>query len=68
VRTKAAPLVRAGGSTATDGRAMFNGLWLAFKRNCPSAGASLNQIIAVNLPLCLFVVVIGAIGRYWASS
>lgn len=34
----------------------------------PSAGASLNrirQIIAVNLPLGLLVVVIGASGRYW---
>ena len=33
-----------------------------------SAGASLNrirQIIAVNLPLGLLVVVIGASGRYW---
>jgi len=34
----------------------------------PSAGASLNrirQIIAVNLPLGLLVVVIGGSGRYW---
>jgi len=34
----------------------------------PSAGASLSrirQIIAVNLPLGLLVVVIGASGRYW---
>jgi uncharacterized membrane protein len=34
----------------------------------PSAGGCLNrirQIIAVNLPLGLIVVVIGASGRYW---
>ena len=34
----------------------------------PTAGANLNrirQIIAVNLPLGLIVVVIGASGRYW---
>jgi uncharacterized membrane protein len=52
---------------------LFHGPWLAFKRavdveDWPSAGASLNrirQIIAVNLPLGLLVVVIGASGRYW---
>ena len=34
----------------------------------PTAGANLNlirQIIAVNLPLGLLVVIIGASGRYW---
>jgi hypothetical protein len=47
---------------------LFHGPWLAFKRGVdaedwPSAGASLNrirQIIAVNLPLGLLVVVISA--------
>ena len=52
---------------------LFHGPWLAFKRaveaqDWPRAGASLNrirQIIAVNLPLGLLVVGIGASGRYW---
>jgi uncharacterized membrane protein len=52
---------------------LFHGPWQAFKRavdseDWPSAGASLNrirQIIAVNLPLGLVVVVIGASGRTW---
>jgi uncharacterized membrane protein len=52
---------------------LFHGPWLAFKRavdaaDWPSAGGCLNrirQIIAVNLPLGLIVVVIGASGRYW---
>jgi len=52
---------------------LFHGPWLALKRavdaqDWPSAGASLNrirQIIAVNMPLGLLVVVIGASGRYW---
>jgi len=52
---------------------LFHGPWLAFKRavdaaDWPSAGGRLNlirQIIAVNLPLGLIVVVIGASGRYW---
>jgi uncharacterized membrane protein len=52
---------------------LFHGPWLAFKRavdaeDWPSASARLNrirQIIAVNLPLGLLVVVIGASGRYW---
>jgi uncharacterized membrane protein len=52
---------------------LFHGPWIEFKRagdagDWPSAGAPLNrirQIIAVNLPLGLLVVVIGASGRYW---
>ena len=52
---------------------LFHGPWLVFKRavdaeDWPTAGANLNrirQIIAVNLPLGLLVVVIGASGRYW---
>ena len=54
---------------------LFHGPWLSFKRavdseDWPSAGAGLSrirQIIAVNLPLGLLVVVIGASGRYWGS-
>jgi uncharacterized membrane protein len=50
-----------------------HGPWLSFKRavdseDWPGAGAGLSrirQIIAVNLPLGLLVVVIGASGRYW---
>lgn len=53
---------------------LFHGPWLALKRavdseDWPSAAASLNrirQIIAVNLPLGLLVVIIGASGRYWS--
>jgi uncharacterized membrane protein len=52
---------------------LFHGPWLKFKRavdaeDWPAAGAHLGrirQIIAVNLPLGLIVVVIGASGRYW---
>jgi uncharacterized membrane protein len=52
---------------------LFHGPWLAFKRavdaeDWPAAGARLNrirQIIAVNLPLGLIVVAVGASGRYW---
>ena len=52
---------------------LFHGPWLAFKRAIDvedwlSAGTSLNrirQIIRVNLPLGLVVVVIGGSGRYW---
>lgn len=52
---------------------LFHGPWLGFKRavdaeDWPAAGAHLNrirQIIAVNLPLGLIVVVVGASGRYW---
>jgi uncharacterized membrane protein len=51
---------------------LFHGPWLAFKRavdaqDWPSAGASLNrirQIIAVNLPLGLLVVLIAAGGAF----
>jgi uncharacterized membrane protein len=52
---------------------LFHGPWLKLQRavaasDWPAAGANLNlirQIIAVNLPLGLLVVVIGASGRYW---
>jgi uncharacterized membrane protein len=52
---------------------LFHGPWLKFKRavdakDWPVAGAQLNdirQIIMVNLPLGLIVVVIGGTGRYW---
>jgi uncharacterized membrane protein len=52
---------------------LFHGPWLKLKRavdaeDWPTAGANLNlirQIIAVNLPLGLIVVVVGASGRYW---
>jgi uncharacterized membrane protein len=52
---------------------LFHRPWPAFRRaveaeDWPSAGASLDRIrriIAVNLPLGLLVVVIGASGRYW---
>lgn len=52
---------------------LFHGPWLAFRRavdaeDWAGAGANLTrirQIIAVNLPLGLLVVVIGSSGRYW---
>ena len=52
---------------------LFHGPWLAFKRavdaqEWPSAGARLNrirQIIAVNLPLGLLVVLIAAGGAFY---
>ena len=52
---------------------LFHGPWLAFKRavdaqDWPSAGARLNrirQIIAVNLPLGLLVVLIAAAGAFY---
>ena len=52
---------------------LFHGPWLKFKRavdasDWPTAGAHLNrirQIIAVNLPLGLIVVIVGGTGRYW---
>jgi uncharacterized membrane protein len=52
---------------------LFHGPWLKFKRAAdaqqwPVAAGHLNrirQIIAVNLPLGLIVVVIGGTGRFW---
>ena len=52
---------------------LFHGPWLKFKRavdaeDWPAAGASLNhirQIIMINLPLGLIVVIVGGTGRYW---
>jgi uncharacterized membrane protein len=53
---------------------LFHDPWLKLKRavdaqDWPTAGANLNrirQIIAINLPLGLIIVVIGASGRYWS--
>jgi uncharacterized membrane protein len=53
---------------------LFHGPWLAFKRavdseNWTNAAASLDrirQIISINLPLGLVVIVIGASGRFWS--
>jgi uncharacterized membrane protein len=52
---------------------LFHGPWLKFKRTVdakdwPAAGAQIElirQVIMVNLPLGLIVVVIGGTGRYW---
>lgn len=52
---------------------MFHGPWLKFKRavdaqDWPTAGEQIEiirQIIMVNLPLGLIVVVIGGTGRFW---
>jgi len=52
---------------------LFHGPWLAFKRAAdpqewPAAAASLNrirQIIMVNMPLGLIVVIIGGTGARW---
>jgi uncharacterized membrane protein len=52
---------------------MFHGPWLKFKRavdaqDRPAAGEQIElirQIIMVNLPLGLIVVVIGGTGRFW---
>jgi uncharacterized membrane protein len=52
---------------------LFHGPWLAFRRavdagDFAAAAPKLNrirQMIAVNLPLGLIVVIIGASGRYW---
>ena len=52
---------------------LFHGPWLKFKRAVDAqdwavAGRQLNrirQIIMINLPLGLIVVVIGGTGRYW---
>ncbi|HWE79088.1 MAG TPA: CopD family protein [Pseudolabrys sp.] len=54
---------------------LFHGPWLKFKRavdasDWPAAGAQLNrirQIIAVNLPLGLIVVIVGGTGRFWGA-
>ena len=54
---------------------LFHGPWMKFKRaadagDWPAAGAQLNrirQIIAINLPLGLIVVVVGGTGRYWGA-
>ena len=52
---------------------LFHGPWLAFKRavdaqDWPGAAKrhdQIRQIVAVNLPLGLLVIVIGASGRFW---
>lgn len=52
---------------------LFHGPWLKFKHavdagDWPAAGPQLNrirQIIMINLPLGLIVVVIGGTGRFW---
>ena len=52
---------------------LFHGPWLKFKRavdaqDWPNAAANLSrirQIILVNLPLGLIVVIIGGTGRFW---
>ncbi len=52
---------------------LFHGPWLKFKRavdaqEWPAAAGELNrirQIIMINLPLGLIVVVVGRTGRYW---
>ena len=49
---------------------LFHGPWLAFKRaaDASAAVASLNpirQIIMVNMPLGLIVVIIGGTGAHW---
>jgi uncharacterized membrane protein len=52
---------------------LFHGPWLKFKhavdaKDWPAAGAQIElirQVIMVNLPLGLIVVVIGGTGRYW---
>jgi uncharacterized membrane protein len=52
---------------------LFHGPWLKFKRavdaqDWAAAGVSLNQIrqiIAINLPIGLIVVIVGGTGRYW---
>ncbi len=52
---------------------LFHGPWLAFKRavaaeDWPGAAANVDQmrqIMAVNMPLGMLVILIGASGRYW---
>ena len=54
---------------------LFHGAWLKFKRAVDAsdwaiAGAQLNrirQIIAINLPLGLIVVIVGGTGRFWGA-
>ena len=54
---------------------LFHGPWLTFKRavdagDWAAAGAQLNrirQIIAINLPLGLVVVIVGGTGRFWGA-
>lgn len=54
---------------------LFHGPWLAFKRavdgsDWPAAAAQIErirQIIAINLPLGLIVVIVGGTGRYWGA-
>ena len=53
---------------------LFHAPWLKFKRavdaeDWPTAGTQLNrirQVIMINLPLGLIVVIIGGTGRYWS--
>ncbi len=53
---------------------LFHAPWLKFKRavdaqDWPTAGKQLNrirQVIMINLPLGLIVVIIGGTGRYWS--
>jgi uncharacterized membrane protein len=53
---------------------LFHGPWLKFKRavdaeDWPAAGEHLNrirQIIMINLPIGLLVVIFGGTGRYWS--
>ncbi len=54
---------------------LFHGPWLKFKRavdagDWAAAGPQLNrirQIIMINLPIGLIVVIVGATGRYWGA-
>ena len=52
---------------------LFHGPWLKFRRAADSADwqaagghlARIRRIVAINLPLGILVVIIGASGRYW---
>ena len=45
---------------------LFHGPWLKLKRAVAAANLNrIRQIIMINLPLGLLVVIIGASGRYW---